>query len=757
VGLLVLALFWLSASLLHAANLITNQSPATQIIGTGSDATFFVQADSQFSPLTYQWQFKGSAIPSATNSNLTVSGITYANDGCYTALVSGNAGSQTSSCMELVSMDLAKALNATNMTWTPGGTPLWTWETDTTLDTAAVVSGPRDVVFGHTSYIEATVLGPGTLDFWWRMNVAVPNLDDMQFAINGTTLSTFSGVTFWTHSSQYYLGSGTNTLRWTYNGSYYAFLDQVSFAAGGTSARITTAPGDQTVSAGANVTLTVSATGTPPLQYQWQFSGTNISGATKSSLTVSNAQSSSAGSYTVTVTNNFGGEAASANVTVTPAAPRFTHQPISANSLLGAPATLVATVQGSEPFICQWLFNGTPLTGATNLALLITNVTMSSAGSYQITVTNTQGGIVSSNAVLCAGHTIVVGWGNGQYAGTNAPVGLTNAVYITTTAYTGTALRSDGTVTAWGLNQYNLVSYCTNLSNVVTLAGGAAHELALRSDGTVVAWGNNSFNQTNVPAGLSNVVAIAAGSFFSVALKEDGRVVCWGQTANGQTNVPPTATNLVAIAAANEAALALRRDGTVVAWAANNFGRTNVPPSITNVIAIATGDNTSFAVRSDGTVVAWGNPMETNVPPGTANVSKLAEGSHHNLALKSDGTVAAWLYTDGSGSNAGQTNVPSGLSNVIAIAANGLLNYAIMSDAAPQMQAAISNPFKPDASSFQCQIPTQPGRVYGLEYNTSNSPATWLPLPLRAGVIGRQLFTDPAATNATRYYRLRRW
>jgi hypothetical protein len=63
----------------------------------------------------------------------------------------------------------------------------------------------------------------------------------------------------------------------------------------------------------------------------------------------------------------------------------------------------------------------------------------------------------------------------------------------------------------------------------------------------------------------------------------------------------------------------------------------------------------------------------------------------------------------------------------------------------------------PRSSSFQFQIPTDPGRVYLLEYTPGLSPAAWLPLPLRAGALGPQLFKDPTATNAERYYRLRRW
>ena len=47
---------------------------------------------------------------------------------------------------------------------------------------------------------------------------------------------------------------------------------------------ITTQPASQTVNAGANVLLTVVATGTPPLSYQWSKDGMTIANATASSL-----------------------------------------------------------------------------------------------------------------------------------------------------------------------------------------------------------------------------------------------------------------------------------------------------------------------------------------------------------------------------------------------------------------------------------------------------------------------------------------
>jgi hypothetical protein len=69
---------------------------------------------------------------------------------------------------------------------------------------------------------------------------------------------------------------------------------------------IVTQPASQTVTAGAVVTFSVGASGSPPLTYQWQFNSNNIAGATGSSYTIASAQSSNAGLYSVAVTNSVG-------------------------------------------------------------------------------------------------------------------------------------------------------------------------------------------------------------------------------------------------------------------------------------------------------------------------------------------------------------------------------------------------------------------------------------------------------------------
>lgn len=72
-----------------------------------------------------------------------------------------------------------------------------------------------------------------------------------------------------------------------------------------TTPSITSQPSGLNVTAGASATFSVSANGTSP-SYQWYKNGSAISGATGASHTISNAQASDAGNYTVTVFNTAG-------------------------------------------------------------------------------------------------------------------------------------------------------------------------------------------------------------------------------------------------------------------------------------------------------------------------------------------------------------------------------------------------------------------------------------------------------------------
>jgi endonuclease/exonuclease/phosphatase family metal-dependent hydrolase len=80
----------------------------------------------------------------------------------------------------------------------------------------------------------------------------------------------------------------------------------VSFQAVSASANalvITSQPQSEAAGEGGFAVFSASATGTPPPSYQWQSNGTNLIGATSSTLTLNNVTTNQAGNYSVVLTN----------------------------------------------------------------------------------------------------------------------------------------------------------------------------------------------------------------------------------------------------------------------------------------------------------------------------------------------------------------------------------------------------------------------------------------------------------------------
>ena len=73
-----------------------------------------------------------------------------------------------------------------------------------------------------------------------------------------------------------------------------------------TPAAIVAQPTDKIVATGSTASFSVVAKGTPYLKYQWRYNGTNLPGATDSSLTLTNVQVNRTGAYCVWVSNVFG-------------------------------------------------------------------------------------------------------------------------------------------------------------------------------------------------------------------------------------------------------------------------------------------------------------------------------------------------------------------------------------------------------------------------------------------------------------------
>ena len=83
------------------------------------------------------------------------------------------------------------------------------------------------------------------------------------------------------------------------------------------------------------------------------------------------------------VTNAYGMIlSAPAQLSLTAIPPAITVAPYSRVDPLGSTVNFTVAATGTAPLNYQWSFNGTPIAGATNAVLVLTNIQLSAAGSY---------------------------------------------------------------------------------------------------------------------------------------------------------------------------------------------------------------------------------------------------------------------------------------------------------------------------------------------------------------------------------------
>jgi alpha-tubulin suppressor-like RCC1 family protein len=605
---------------------------------------------------SYQWFFNGAPmtdsarITGTSDSLLSIHSLQTNDTGGYWAIATNIAGAVTSSVATIMVLDLPPAFG------TPPASQIKALGDSVTFSSLALGSQP----IGYQWFFEGTPLSDGA-----RVTGAT------NYVLNITALQTNDAGHYWLVASN---DAGVTT-------GAVATLTVVvppSFVL---------LPTNQTWFAGSTGSFSVVVTGTEPLSYQWYHGATQLaddarfSGTGSNTLSVSNVQTSDAGSYTVVVTNFAGTMSAAASVSVI-VPPSITTQPRGRSAPVGLPAIFNASVSGSSPLAYQWQLNGTNLPGATFINYTNSFLTTNDFGAYQIVVTNAGGSVTSSVAMLTLGP--VAAWFDTRAGPTLLPpVGLSNVVAIAANSGFSLALKSDGTVVAWGSGAVTNVP--ANVTNIVSIAAGGTFGLGVRGDGTVTAWGTGT--ATNVPGTISNVVLTSGGSGHVLGLRTEGTLVEWGNSL-AKSSIPAGLTRVTSIADGTGFSLVSRADGLVVAWGSFSpagFINPNPPSPLTNAVSVVAGSAFGLALKSDGRISAWGGPatLVTNVPASLTNVTAIAcnggvdQSIPFTLALRSNGLVSAW------GGNTSATNVPPGLSNVVAISAGSTFGLALVSDGSP--------------------------------------------------------------------------
>lgn len=346
---------------------ITTQ-PASQTVQAGATATFSVVATSTpASTLTYQWSKDGTAISGATGASYAIAGVLAADAGNYTVTVTNSVGSITSAPATLtlqipgfpnittqpVAQEVTVGLGASFSVVATGNDPLsYQWSKDGTPiggATSATYTIPLVRTVDAGSY-SVTVTNPVgslisssvtlTVDPRPPLTIATPPASQIvPLGASATFTVVASGVpapTYrWTKDGIFIPGAtnafySIGAVQSSDVGNYAVVATNSTGSVSSSAASLTIAappvivqaPLSQTVAIGASVTLNATASGLPDPVYQWNLNGTPIAGATSASFSLSSAQTTDSGRYSVTI-SNVAGSVTSAAATLTVQARSF--------------------------------------------------------------------------------------------------------------------------------------------------------------------------------------------------------------------------------------------------------------------------------------------------------------------------------------------------------------------------------------------------------------------------------------------------
>lgn len=298
--------------------IITGQPDATMSSTVGGPLNIWVTATGA-GPLTYQWRKDGVNLTSAshfsgtTGNNLYAYGLTAADAGIYTVVVSNAYGSVTS----------------TNSVFTVNANPNGPSITLQPASQSVLLNGP--VTFSVT----ATNSGySSTIRYQWQKNGV---------NIVGANSANYTILSVATSDAADYSVIVTNDYA-----SVTSNVGHLTVGAAAAAPTITQHPVGQYAAIGDTATLTVAASGNPSPTYQWKKDGVSIAGATSATLTLSNVQPSDAGSYTA-VASNVAGTATSAPATLT----------VGAKTRVVNLSTRAQVSTGDNVLIAGFIINGT--------------------------------------------------------------------------------------------------------------------------------------------------------------------------------------------------------------------------------------------------------------------------------------------------------------------------------------------------------------------------------------------------------------
>ena len=339
---------------------ITRQ-PQGVSVRVGEQVVLFVQtaetvAGATVIEPTYQWTKDGLPMPGETNNNLTFASVTLGNAGEYAVVVSNFAGSTTS---EVVRLDVSVPLAITTQP-----------------------TGPSANMGDRVSF-SVVASGSAPITYQWQLNGT---------DVAGATAATYQIASAQADDEGSYTVAVSNPV-----GTVTSNAVTLSLSAAPT---VNLPPADIAAALGQQATLSVEASGTGTLTYQWRFNGVDIAGAVEPDLTIPSLGPENVGEYTVVMSNE-AGSVISDPAHVSVEVPfRIVEEPRSQALATGSTAIFTVRVSGQGTFTYQWQLDDVELAGATEATLALANASAVNEGSYRVVVSRGPEQLTSQSALL---------------------------------------------------------------------------------------------------------------------------------------------------------------------------------------------------------------------------------------------------------------------------------------------------------------------------------------------------------------------
>jgi len=418
-------------------------------------------------------------------------------------------------------------------------------------------------------------------------------------------------------------------------------------------------------------------------------------------------------------------------------------QPVNIVALAGSNATFNGSVSGTVPLSYQWRFNGVPLAGKTNSSLLVTNARSTNAGAYSFVVSNPFGAETSTVATLAINY-------GASTSNTVSLLGLTSTFW----RYNQTATFFDN---AWAASNYNDSAWSgpgRALLAVETAAG------IVPLIGTSLTLGRPTYYfrtwiniPTNMPTGtlLRGTTMIDDGAVIFINGKQVQRVRMTSGSYDGNsfaTTQPPVGNDASQELFYWLASTNLVRGSNLIAAEVHQVNSTssdivwgmqldalvpvsNRPPVITTQPisrVVSNGVNVTFTVAATGTA-----PMSYRWRRNGTNLTT---------------TTTSLLITNVQRSHAGTYSVLVTNPYDTALSSNATLTVLV-----PPIQFVGGTSGFTGPGQFTLNFLGDAGGVFAIE--TSTNLVDWTQRGTVTNLTGTAQFTDPAAGDAQRYYRLR--